>query len=72
MDQRRLVGQSAALVSCTCGHDIFSSIVRAGERLGTVVFFDGEVTSETHGERVERCPRCDQKLELHRLLPWTP
>jgi hypothetical protein len=60
------------LVSCPCGHGIFCRIVREGERLGTVVFFDDEVTSETHGERIERCARCGQKLELHRLLPRTP
>jgi hypothetical protein len=54
---------------CLCGHSILCQVLREGERLGSLVFFDDELTNSTYGECIEHCPTCSQKLALHRLLP---
>jgi hypothetical protein len=54
---------------CLCGHSISCQVLREGERLGSLVFFDEEPTNSTYGERIEHCPKCGRKPALHRLLP---
>jgi hypothetical protein len=34
------------------------------EHIGFLVFFDGEPTSETYGQRVKSCPGCGKQLGL--------
>ncbi len=49
---------------CACAYRILCEVRREGERLGFLVFFDGEKASETYQERVESCPRCGERLGL--------
>jgi hypothetical protein len=60
--------QEAAALRCVCGHAIHCGVRWEGERLGTLVFFDGEEASKTFKERVKSCPRCGEQLELLMLL----
>jgi hypothetical protein len=57
---------------CLCGYPVACELVSEGERLGFLAFFDDEEASPTYGEQVKQCPRCSQKLALHRLLPRRP
>lgn len=52
---------------CRCEHGIYCGVSRGGERLGFLVFYDAEQTSETYGEQVALCPRCATALD-YRLL----
>lgn len=61
-------GGEMAKLQCRCGHAILCKVRCLGERLGTLTFFDAELMSETHGERVESCPSCGEHLEFFRLL----
>jgi hypothetical protein len=54
---------------CLCGHSISCQVLREGERLGSLVFFDEEPTNSTYGERIEHCPKCGRKPAIHNLLP---
>lgn len=54
-------------LSCLCGFSVACELVRQGERLGILSFFDGEVASSTYGERIEHCPGCSQKLALYNV-----
>jgi hypothetical protein len=65
------MAEQAAVLRCACGHGILGEMLREGERLGTVAFFDDEEASETHGERVQWCPGCGQRLEVQTLLAKT-
>jgi hypothetical protein len=57
-------------LSCLCGYTIVCLVVRDGERLGSIVYFDEEPTSPTNGGQIENhCPGCGLRLALHRLLP---
>jgi hypothetical protein len=67
----RRIPEQAAVVRCACGHGILSEVLRKGERLATVAFFDEEEASETHGEQLQWCPGCGQRLAVHTLLPRT-
>jgi hypothetical protein len=62
------VEMQAVALHCLCGHSILCQVVREGERLGSLVFFDDEVTSSTYGERIEHCPKCGLRLAIHNLL----
>ena len=57
----------AATLRCVCGYRILCRVGSAGERVGFLVFLDGEPTSETYGRQVERCPRCGEQLGLPEL-----
>jgi hypothetical protein len=46
----------AVALHCLCGHSILCQVVREGERLGSLVFSDDEVTTSTYGERIELAP----------------
>jgi DNA-directed RNA polymerase subunit RPC12/RpoP len=52
---------------CACGYIILCRVRGAGERVGFLAFFDGEPTSETYGQQIERCPRCGTQLGLPEL-----
>ncbi len=54
----------AATLRCVCGHGILCEVQPEGERIGFLVFFDDEPTSETYGHRVKDCPRCGEQLGL--------
>jgi hypothetical protein len=56
------------MLLCVCAHRILCEVKREGERLGTLVFFDGEEASKTYQERVKSCPGCGEQLELIMLL----
>jgi hypothetical protein len=60
--------KEAAMLLCVCAHRILCEVKREGERLGTLVFFDGEEASKTYQERVKSCPGCGEQLELIMLL----
>jgi len=47
-----------------CRYKLRCEVMRYGESLGVLVFFDDEETSVTRGERVWRCPRCRRRLGL--------
>ncbi len=52
---------------CACGHKIRCEILRYGECLGEVAFFDDKEASTTQGERVWDCPQCRDRLALPSL-----
>jgi hypothetical protein len=60
----RLLQREATRLLCECGHNIFCAVRQEGERLGLLVFFDDEPTSETLGERIRECPGCSERLGL--------
>src|ERR687898_535598 len=41
-----------------CSYKVRCEVMRHGERLGELTFFDDEETSVTQGERVRYCPGC--------------
>jgi len=47
-------------------------VVREGERLGVLHFFDDEPKSATYGQRVEDCPGCGERLGLLALFATGP
>jgi hypothetical protein len=47
-----------------CGHSISCEVQPEGERIGFLVFFDDEPTSETYAKRIKSCPRCGERLGL--------
>ena len=60
--------EEAVALHCGCGHGILCEVMRAGEHLGFLAFFDDEPRSETCGERVEHCPDCSEQLGLPMLF----
>lgn len=54
---------------CACGYKVRCGVTRYGDQLGGLVFFDGEKTSRTQGEKVRQCPGCNSRLDLADLLP---
>ena len=60
--------EEAVALRCGCGHGILCEVMRAGEHLGFLAFFDAESRSETCGERVEHCPGCIEQLGLPMLF----
>jgi hypothetical protein len=59
-------------LDCLCGYPIACELVREGERLGLLAFFDEGEASPTYGEQVKHCPKCSQKLAIPSLLPRRP
>jgi len=49
---------------CACGYKVRCGIMRYGESLGELVFFDDNEVSVTQGERVWHCPGCHDRLDL--------
>lgn len=47
---------------CKCSYKVRCEIMRHGEQLGELTFFDDEETSVTQGERVWHCPGCRSRL----------
>ena len=62
----------AVTLRCTCGHSILCEVQPEGERIGFLVFFDDEPTSETYGEWVKSCPSCGEQLGLPLLYRSNP
>jgi hypothetical protein len=57
-----MVHQEAADLRCVCGYALLCALRREGERLGFLLFFDNDPTSETYSEQVENCPGCGVQL----------
>jgi hypothetical protein len=55
-------------LSCACGYKVRCGVLRYGDQLGGLVFFDGAKVSRTKGEEIRRCPGCDNKLDIPGLL----
>lgn len=60
--------RSACRLLCACGYGLRCEVMRYGENLGEFVFFDDKEASSTWGERVWRCPGCNDQLGLLGLL----
>lgn len=63
--------QEAIALRCECGHRIRCELIRYGERVGSLVFFDQDEekeASQIRGERSESCPGCGRRLDLVHLL----
>ncbi len=60
--------EQVATLQCPCGYALLCEVRSLAERLGVVVFFDDEPTSEAYSERVESCPGCGEQLEFLTLL----
>ena len=71
--QRSGAGNRAYQLSCECSYKIRCEVIRHGERLGELTFFDDEEASATQGARVWYCPGCRSRLSLLSLRPrgWT-
>jgi hypothetical protein len=54
---------------CECSYKVRCEVMRHGERLGELTFFDDEEASVTQGERVWYCPGCRSRLDLLSLRP---
>jgi|SRR5215213_7732688 len=46
----------------SCGYKVRCGIMRYGDGLGGLVFFDDKEASITRGERVSHCPGCHDRL----------
>jgi hypothetical protein len=60
--------REVTLFLCECGYSICCGVRAQGERLGFLVFFDGQEASETYGERITCRPGCDARLDYRLLL----
>ena len=71
--QRNGAPNSAYQLLCECSHKVLCEVMRHGERLGGLTFFDDEEASVTQGERVRYCPGCSSRLSLLSVRPrgWT-
>ena len=58
---------------CGCSYKVRCEVMRHGERLCELTFFDDEEASVTQGERVRYCPGCRSRLGLLSVRPrgWT-
>ena len=54
-------------IRCNCGTPVRAGVLRGGERLGTLVFFD-EKSGATHAERITCCSGCGRRLDLIAVL----
>jgi hypothetical protein len=62
---KRDAGEGArTALRCVCGYTILCEVQPGGEYIGFLVFFDGEPTSETYGQRVKNCPGCGELIGL--------
>ena len=71
--QRSDAPSRAYQLSCRCSYKVRCEVMRHGERLGELTFFDDEEASVTQGERVRYCPGCRSRLSLLSVRPrgWT-
>jgi hypothetical protein len=71
--QRSGAPNRAYQLLCGCSYKVRCEVMRHGERLGELMFFDDEEASVTQGERVRYCPACRSRLTLLSLRPrgWT-
>lgn len=60
---------SACRLLCVCGYRVRCEVMRYGESLGELVFFDDIESSTTRGERIWHCPGCHDRLGLLGLRP---
>jgi hypothetical protein len=49
---------------CACGYKVRCEVLRYGECLGEIAFFDDKEASTTQGEQLWNCPRCHDRLTL--------
>jgi hypothetical protein len=52
---------------CACGYKVRCEVLRYGESLGEIAFFDDKGASTTQGERLWNCPQCHDRLALPSL-----
>lgn len=52
---------------CACGYKLRCEVLRYGECLGEIAFFDDKEASTTQDERLWDCPRCHDRLALPSL-----
>lgn len=64
LNDRRDNSWSAYRLLCACGYRVRCEVMRYGEGLGELVFFDDTESSMTKGERVRDCPGCHDQLGL--------
>jgi len=64
LDDQRDNSWSAYRLLCVCGYRVRCEVMRYGESLGELVFFDDKESSMTRGERVWYCPGCHDRLGL--------
>ena len=62
--QRSGAPSRAYQLLCGCSYKVRCEVMRHGERLGELTFFDDEEASVTQGERVRYCPGCRSRLSL--------
>jgi hypothetical protein len=67
-DERTDSGPSCNL-SCACGYKVRCEVLRYGDGLGEIAFFDDQETSVTYGERVRYCLGCQDRLSIAGLRP---
>jgi hypothetical protein len=67
--QRSGVSNRAYQLLCECSYKVRCEVLRHGERLGELTFFDDEEASVTRGERVWYCPGCRSRLSLLSVRP---
>jgi hypothetical protein len=67
--QRSEAPNRAYRLLCKCSYRVRCEVMRHGERLGELTFFDDEEASETQGERVQYCPGCRSRLSLLSVRP---
>ena len=54
---------------CECRYKVRCEVMRHGEQLGQLRFFDDEEASVTRGERIWFCPGCRSRLDLLSFRP---
>jgi hypothetical protein len=54
---------------CECRYKVRCEVMRYGEQLGQLTFFDDEEASPTQGERIWFCPGCRSRLDLLSFRP---
>lgn len=67
--QRSGAPNRAYQLLCECSYKVRCEVMRHGERLGELTFFDDEEASVTRGERVWYCPGCRSRLSLLSVRP---
>jgi hypothetical protein len=68
-DGGRTDSEPSCSLSCACGNRVRCEVMRYGDALGEIVFFDDQESSITYGERVGYCPGCHDRLSIASLRP---
>ena len=55
-------------VSCSCGRPVRAGVLRGGERVGTLFFFDEKDGVPYDAERITCCSDCGMRLDLIAIL----